>query len=350
MRIEEFLENFNSSQQKAIMSEPVHMAINAGAGTGKTATLAARIIYLQKKYDIRPSNIIALSFSRMASINLRERLDEYCLKIGSVSPVHIYTFHGLAWRIIRLAIDQGESTLRSGFDVFDSSELFSRHQQELLQGVTLDLPAENLSFVFCQAIDILRQGSSIFDEPLKHPDYLIPSTIVPVPGEFGRIIPVPANQIRIVWERYLSLMQRKNCLDYSELLLRAIDILNQQESLTANEIRRSLRCIMVDEYQDTSRIMESLLFSLAGENAFINVVGDVNQAIYTFNGSSPDNLQYFSRRIPKNGFPVGKDVFLIENYRSTKPIITAASQVQSKLNTTHVALLQPAEDGLKKEI
>jgi DNA helicase-2/ATP-dependent DNA helicase PcrA len=315
----EFTE-LNEAQRRAVTAGFGHLRINAGAGTGKTKTLASRALWLQDQAG--PGQMLALTFSVAARTNLMARLDAMILARRRGSPIPTLTFHGLAHRAVRLAIQSKESRFRPHFAVENAETIWQRYGDSLLRGLPSSLDPGIRSTAYRKAIDMLRQQGAISPEQLRPGLKPLPVSVAP-----GVNLRVSLDEVRRVWERYEALLVRENTLDYPGFLSEANRIFAQGESEALARLRRGLKWILVDEFQDTSRAMFSLLLVLAGQQAALNVVGDSDQTIYGFNGSEVSNLTEFEQRVAATGLPVLPPIDLTENYRSAEPILTVANQI-----------------------
>ncbi|MZP31371.1 UvrD-helicase domain-containing protein [Heliobacterium undosum] len=366
------LDSLNPAQRKAVESPEGHLLIHAGAGTGKTRTLAARTLFLQFEMGIPSGAILALSFSRAARQQLLDRLSSLGWEAGGGSPVQVLTFHGLAWRVVRMATDYGETWLRPNFEIVSSgrggiSPLFDQYSDEFvkaalgtafrLNGIRwrgyagrdilerfeqfdhadFRLVEDWRSFpelsvpIWAKGIDMLRQGHPEFVQALVSPEELKTERLITILGNHSVRIQVSTRELRVVWQRYNQILKRRNMIDYPGLVAEAVRILRKPDSLTAHRLREGLRFVMVDEYQDTSRAQEAMLFQLAGSDVNLNVVGDARQAIYTFNGSDVSNILEFPLRAALTGKRVLDPVHLEWNYRSAESILCVANRIAKKL-------------------
>lgn len=327
------LNYLNPLQQKAVTAGDGHLCINAAAGTGKTSTIAARILYLQLMRGVSPRSILAVSFSRAARMELIRRLEAYINLVGRGSAVTILTFHGLAFRVLRTAIHYGETWLRPGFRVVTAGRgrlnpLFEEHGAWLVRNLRDDYDPETRLVLYAKALDMVRQGHSELDGVAWHPDQLddVKADAITVRWDHGACSRISLGQLQTVWKRYNELLKRYNCIDYPGMLAECLEIL-WSEGATLEDFQKGLRYLIVDEYQDTSRAQELMMRLLAGEKVSLNVVGDSDQAIYTFNGSDPQNILKFSERMAGCTLPVLPSIDLTWNYRSTPNILAAANRV-----------------------
>lgn len=327
---------FNFAQREAIRAPLAHMIINASAGTGKTSTIAARIHFMQTELDIAPNSILAISFSRTARIRLTDKLKEICKQNRSGSPVPTYTFHGLAFRILRIAASLGETWLRPGFEIFDPlSQGFNpivEKKDLLLAGFINGNDSITAWCAYIKAIEILKQGSD--DVPVHlDPKQLDRQKKFQVEIDQNTWIKLNASDIRTVWERIQRHLFQTNAIDYAGMITEAIRVLSLPASETRQRITENLQVIVVDEYQDTSKAQAELLFALSANNLPINVVGDADQTIYSFNGSSACNLQEFYSRASESDIPILEPIHMNENYRSAEPILNLSNRVRGNLST-----------------
>jgi DNA helicase-2/ATP-dependent DNA helicase PcrA len=347
------MRQFNENQKQVIAAPLAHLAINAAAGTGKTSTLAARIHHFQTEFQISPQAIIAISFSRTARSRLLDALKELCVVSKKGSPVPTYTFHGLAFRIIRIAAGLGETWLKPGFEVFDikgNNPIYHR-KHSLLRGIFSHLDHESAWIAFTAAIDCLRNGSEEMP-PYPDPQCLDKTSILEVETTQNTYEQLKTSDIVTAWNRYNSLLTQYNVIDYSGLIAEATKILANEKSQTRNRIVGNLKVIVVDEYQDTSRAQEELLFELAGQDIPINVVGDKDQTIYTFNGSVSSGMENFLKRASQTRVNVLPSIGMVENYRSAKPILDLANRIRPNVTIERQlvpALCEQTNDLLEKQ-
>lgn len=343
-----FLEQLNSNQIKVVTAPEGHLLINAAAGTGKTSTLAARILYLQIEKGIEPSQMLALSFSRSARKGLTDKLEKYRQEAGTGSPIETLTFHGLAFRIVRIAAALGETWLKPGFKIIElNNEIFTEKEKTFFKDIEQkhDMPA-----LFSKAIDSIRQGHPELDYAYCSPDELPDEQAIRIEVEHSIKVPVRIRDIKKVWKRYQTFLKRTNQIDYPGLITEAIGALQHKEAATARRIQQGLKYLFIDEYQDTSRAQETLAFLLAGEKIFINVVGDNEQTIYTFNGSDVTNILHYQERVRAKGMgmKVLDPIDLIENYRSSGNILSLANRIVAKGSSLYQKELIPANNVTNK--
>ena len=306
----------DASQLEAAMYVDGPALVNAGPGTGKTATLIARIEYLLEQLHASPESILVLTFSNDAAEELMDRIQR---KFGSeiASRLEVNTFHGLGVSLIHhhghfLDIDANAS-------VIDEVG-----QQELVVNL--------LGTVDCRKIIKLYNPLETAEEVVGHIGFL--KDRVRFPEDLARELKnwVPsatetdqyerAKQFLQVFEAYEAAKKDAKRLDFADLIALPIRIFEQQPALVS-AYRAKYRWVMVDEYQDVSRSVSKLLSMLC--DATTNppwVVGDTRQAIYQFRGAAPENVDEF-----ENDFENAKVFHLDSNYRSSPEIVRAANQM-----------------------
>lgn len=328
------LRQLDRAQQEAVVAGEGHLCINAAAGTGKTSTLAARLLYLQLVRGVRPGSILALTFSRAARANLMERLERFIGELGEGSSVQTLTFHGLAYRILRWGIEEGESQLlrRTDFDVITSrrgelNPLFRVHAKDLVGDLRDGYGLETKCELYSKALDLVRQGHQQMNQAVIAPNEL-PEGQIEVPWKPGATPRLDLTDLAKVWRRYNRLLSTRNCIDHAGMVAESLAIL-YRDGETLRRAQSGLRFLMVDEYQDTAKAHEELVQVLAGKSASVNVVGDSDQTIYTFNGSDVQNILRFAPRVAagETELPVLPPVSLRENYRSSAKILAVANRV-----------------------
>jgi DNA helicase-2/ATP-dependent DNA helicase PcrA len=327
--MEVILETLNNEQKKAVTSNAKYLMISAGPGTGKTSTLAARILNLQYEHGLSPKEMIAISFSRSAKKQLIMKMQQYTEILGYGSIIEILTFHSLAHRIIRYGVHTGESSFRNGFQTIDT-EKYIKINPSLTKDLCMEYSDRDLAGkALSKALNLIRQG--------QHLDGTIYSSWQDINSENAYKINIDAAERVIVegsdltefWKRISRLEKTKNVTDFQGLITESIRLLNKKAD-TYHMIVQGLRQVLVDEYQDTSISQETLLFALAGNDKNITVVGDKNQTIYTFNGSNSQNLDRFHQKCLEKAPTQTEHIRLDKNYRSTKEIVQLSNHFIGK--------------------
>ncbi|RBP53607.1 DNA helicase II [Arenicella xantha] len=302
MDISHIFNELNDAQREAVAAAPSPVLILAGAGSGKTRVLTSRIAYLVEAHNVSPLSIMAVTFTNKASKEMRIRIEEM---LGlPMSGMWIGTFHSLAHRLLRQHYQ--EANLPQAFQILDSDDqlrMIKRSLKELALDEAYWPPKQVQWFI------------SGHKEEGRRPTGVPPSND-------------PQQQTLLaVYSHYESLCQRFGLIDFSELLLRAYELLKNNEVLRARYQDR-FQHVLVDEFQDTNSIQYAWLRLLVQKSRNLFAVGDDDQSIYGWRGAKVENILQFEK-----DFPDTKVVRLEQNYRSTSHILSAANAVIENNNT-----------------
>jgi uncharacterized protein (TIGR00375 family) len=309
------LSSLNERQKEAVLYTDTHIIITAGPGTGKTKTLTHRIAYLVKVKGINPENILAVTFTNKAADEMRNRLNKLLSKYDS-DKLTIKTFHALAAGILRE--NAQEAGIQPNFSICGTDDSF-----EILRTC---LPANSKDELFTLTEKISRAKNSLLapDSPglLNNDDF--DSAFIES------------------YKLYQNELTKNNFLDFDDLILRTTKLLETNRAV-GKKYRNRFRWISIDEYQDINHAQYVLLKLLTQGGNNICVIGDPDQAIYGFRGSSREYFLKFDA-----DFPSSKKIRLIKNYRSTQIIINASSQVIIKDHRQEMVKLLAQTAGTTK--
>lgn len=314
--LDRLLDDLSEEQRAAVTSDGCPLMIVAGAGTGKTRVLTSRIVWLVLTGRARPEEILALTFTDKAATEMSERLDQM-LPEGQ-RGVEVGTFHALCDRLLR------RHALEIGLDA-DFTVLSSAQARLLLRESLFSLPLDRyrprqdpLSYLGALA----RHFDKAKNEGVRVRDYL---EWVEALGK--QTAPEDAaawdryqrqNELGQCYRVYQELMEARGYLDFGDQLLRTLDLLRASPHLLQS-LRERHRFLLVDEFQDTNRAQFDLVRLLAGDGRNLTVVGDDDQAIYSFRGASLANVLAFD-----STFPNACSMVLRQNYRSLQAILDLA--------------------------
>ncbi len=289
----------NSEQKKAVTFTDGPILILAGAGAGKTRTIAERIRHLVRK-GIAPSAILAITFTNKAAKEMRERIDRGLP--GNLRPF-VSTFHSLGVHILRA---QSEKVgIKKHFIIFGRDDSKKAVKEAL---ITLELDPKTHDPARLMGIISKEKGMG--------------RSVRDYTGEEGR--GYFQNIIRQVWPEYEKILSRDNALDFDDLLLKTMNLLESHPAVR-EFYQQTWEYIHIDEYQDTNRVQYEISKMLVGKNKNICVVGDMDQNIYSWRGADIKNILDFEK-----DYPDARVITLEENYRSTKTILEAANMVIEK--------------------
>ena len=298
-----YLEGLNTAQKEAVLHVDGPLLIVAGAGAGKTKTIVHRIAHLVEE-GIPASSILAVTFTNKAAGEMRDRVRDLLSGKRGGLPL-VATFHSLGVRLLREFHE--EAGVPKNFSIWDRDDSLRAVKAELKRLDTEEwTPRQILG-----AISREKGGGKTLAEYRE------------------RASSRREQVVTTVWERYEQELQAQDCLDFDDLLVRTLSLL-QESSKTLSLLQNRWRYIIVDEYQDTSGVQYELMKLLSGKLGNLCVCGDLDQCIYTWRQAEIENLLSFERV-----FPDVKVVRLEQNYRSTRTIIAAANAVIEK-NTNRI--------------
>ena len=310
-RAEALLEGLNPQQREAVLHAGGPLLIVAGAGSGKTRVLTHRIAHKLATHQVRPGEVLAITFTNKAAGEMRERVEQI---VGPVArAMWVSTFHSACVRILRR--EHETLGLRSTFSIYDAAD-----SQRLLTLVGRELDLDPKKF---PVKGLAHRISNLKDE-LVDPETYARSSGASA-GEANQFDEV----LSAVYTRYQQRLRAANALDFDDLIMTTVNLL-QAFPQVAEHYRRRFRQILVDEYQDTNHAQYVLVRELVGahESATpgeLTVVGDADQSIYAFRGATIRNILEFEA-----DYPDARTILLEQNYRSTQTILTAANAVISK--------------------
>ncbi len=311
------LEDLNQEQQEAVRWFNGPAVVLAGAGSGKTRCLTYRVAYLIKERNVKPEEIVLLTFTNKAANEMRQRVYQllgYQVKLGFVGTFHSFA----AWLLRRFAPWQGRS---KGYLIFDNQDSKSLIQTLIKKLKLTQLkPTEALYYLGLIKRQFLGETAYLKDNNPKK------------------------EAINQLYEAYQEELRKNNAFDFNDLLLESYFLLSRKKE-TLQQVASEYSYFLVDEYQDTNNIQYQLLHLLTKEKKNVFVVGDFSQSIYSFRGADYRNINRFLKN-----YPQAKIFKLPLNYRSYPEILQAASEV-IKNNTTHPTLnLLPTRQGRGKII
>lgn len=308
------LDGLNDAQRAAATHVDGPLLVIAGPGSGKTHTLVRRALYLIESGQARPEEIVLCTFTDKAALELRDRTRNEASKHGvtaDLSGMLIGTIHGIAGQFLEKY--RHKTPLGNNFTTLDdlTKKLFMNDIfDEIVEGFS-SVPDEDGREKFFGKwstkwttisgltvyFDRIAEEMISLDELKKDSNVLIA-------------------QIAIAYERYRDALIEKNAVDFAHLQVFFHDLLTT--TTEGDIVRKSVKHVMVDEYQDTNFIQEQLVTQLASETDNLCVVGDEDQALYRFRGATVRNILEFPQRRPGC-----KQVVLSTNYRSHDKIVHA---------------------------
>lgn len=296
--MQNLIEGLNDKQKEAVLATEGPCLVIAGAGSGKTKVLTHKIAYLISEKNVKPYNILAITFTNKAASEMKQRVEKI---VGDVAQeMWMGTFHSICVRILRRFID------RIGFDtsflIFDTSD-----QKTVVKECLKALNIDDKAF---SDRSVLSEISNAKNEMLTPKAYQAKYA-----GEFRK------EKIGQVYELYQKRLRENNAIDFDDIINYTIDILSENPDVLQYYTEK-FKYVLVDEYQDTNKAQFTLVTILASRYGNITVVGDNDQGIYSFRGADISNILNFEK-----DFPGTKIIKLEQNYRCTGNILKAANAV-----------------------
>ncbi|HEY4531575.1 MAG TPA: DNA helicase PcrA [Kurthia sp.] len=294
------LRGMNPQQAEAVQATEGPLLIMAGAGSGKTRVLTHRIAYLVIQKAIKPSNVLAITFTNKAAREMRNRIDAI-LGNGTGDRMWVSTFHSMCVRILRRDIDR--IGYNKNFSILDTTDQLSVIKNALKE-LNID-PKQNDPRMLLNAISSAKNEGVSVDDYSKQVSSNNPHE----------------QTILKVYENYQHRLRKNQSLDFDDLIMITIRLFKEVPEVLEYYQDR-FQYIHVDEYQDTNHTQYTLVKLLAKNHENICVVGDSDQSIYRWRGADIQNILSFSK-----DYPTAKTIMLEQNYRSTKTILQAANAV-----------------------
>ena len=296
--MKDILEGLNNKQYEAVINSEGPCLVIAGAGSGKTKVLTHKIAYLLNEKDIKPWNILAITFTNKAANEMKERVEK--LVGEATKDMWLGTFHSICVKILRMFID------RIGYDksfiIFDTSD-----QRTLVKECLKSLEIDDKMFT---DRSVLSEISNAKNEMLEPVQYAMKAN-----GDYRK------EKISGIYALYQQRLKENNAVDFDDIINLTIKILSENPDVLAYYSDK-FKYILVDEYQDTNKSQFTLVTMLASRYGNITVVGDNDQSIYKFRGADISNILNFEK-----DFPGTKIIKLEQNYRCTGNILNAANAV-----------------------
>ncbi len=313
----DYLTNLNESQEEAVLHLNGPLLIVAGAGSGKTRVLTARIAHIVKQHKAFPNQILAVTFTNKAAKEMQLRVSKFLKKEATGLP-WLGTFHSISAKILRKHAEA--AGLKSNFSIIDQDD-----QVRLIKNIckSENIDTKKISPKYILAVIDKWKNKGFYPEEvvLKRKDILEKSFLG-------------------IYKIYQQKLIDLNSADFSDLILHTVKIFEKHSDISKIYSKR-FKYILVDEYQDTNFIQSEWLKYLAKHNQNICCVGDDDQSIYSWRGAEIKNFLQF-----ENVYENTKIIRLEKNYRSTQNILNVASNIiQNNQNRVGKKLFTDQEDG-----
>src|SRR5512133_3620973 len=301
----DFLKGLNPQQQEAVSHTEGPLLILAGAGSGKTRVITHRIAHIITSRRVPPGAVLAVTFTNKAANEMRERVAALLEDVQLDSSPNVSTFHSFCVRLLRRDGDP-LARVRPGFTrrftVYDDED-----QLQIIKAGYRALGLDDKEFMQHRAaLSRISHAKNLKQTPADL---------------YKTAVNNESEKLAALFEEYEKALRNANALDFDDLLLEAVRLL-QTDQTTREAWNRRLSYVMIDEYQETNRSQYELMRLLTEQHRNVGVVGDEDQSIYSWRGADIRNILDFER-----DFPNAKTIRLEQNYRSTKNILAAAGAV-----------------------
>ncbi len=308
--MQEYLNVLNKEQLEAVKTVEGPVMVFAGAGTGKTKTLISRIVYMIKECNIKPYNILAITFTKKATNEMRDRL------LDAIGPdaklVHISTIHSLCAMILRR--NASKLDYARNFEVIDEDD-----QVKVLNEIYKDE-------------DINRRT-------------ITPKVAIKAIGDYKNGACYELHGlISKIYESYQKYLKEHNMMDFEDLLVLTEKLLKENDDVRTF-YQNEFKYVLVDELQDTNAVQYEIVNLISGETENIFAVGDDDQSIYSFRGAKIENMIKF-----KEDHPKAKIIKLVQNYRSTNMILKGSNALIKNNKIREPKELYSINEGSKSDV
>ena len=285
--------HISKSQVRAIAHGEGPAMVLAGPGSGKTLVITNRTKYLIENHKVRPEEILVITFTKAAALEMRERFEKLCG--GTRYRVTFGTFHAVFFQILKYAyhytaanILREDQRYRFLTEIIDQLKLEFEDEKEFLADITGEI-----SLVKNEQIPLEHYYSKNCSEEI----------------------------FRKIYEKYQDRLVRNNLIDFDDMLVYCYQLFKERMDILA-QWQRHFRYILVDEFQDINQLQYEIVRMLAEPEQNLFIVGDDDQSIYRFRGAKPEIMLNF-----KKDYPGAKMILLDENFRSVSTIKEAADRV-----------------------
>jgi len=355
------LENLNENQKKAVLHNHGPLLILAGAGAGKTKAISHRVAHLVSVHNIRPDQILAITFTNKAAKEMKQRINSLLDQVEKIKP-------NLETESLNILTEPMEGEI---FDFEDSDDLalggLSKKSRPFVStfhalGVyILRQNAQKLgipkSFSILDKDDSLSIVKTIMKDLEMDTKQFPPPKMQSIISRYkGDMVTVQkfteeegdnyfGKQLISIWEKYEEELKKQGALDFADLLTKTVFLLEYNTDVL-EYYQNKWKYLLIDEYQDTNKCQYKLSKMLAEKHNNICVIGDVDQCIYSWRGADYKNIMKFEK-----DYPDFMSITFKENYRSTKTIVEAASRVIEKNKIRKEKIVESQrEDGAQISI
>ncbi|MCP6682870.1 ATP-dependent helicase [Bacillus nakamurai] len=312
--------SLNREQLQAVTETNGPLLVLAGAGSGKTRVLTARAAHMIEHLGISPENMLLVTFTTKAVAEMKERMaNEYGLSAAKVNRLVTGTFHSFFYKIL-YHFDSSK---------WNGSQLLKMEWQkeQYLKKALYEEDLDEKEFPVDQALQLIGCWKNTY---LSHER-------IPLEGEWEK-------KVYRLYEHYERQKQEKNQFDFDDMAQGCYELLQSRPDILA-QYQSRFSYILIDEFQDINPVQYKIMQMIASPEDNLCCVGDDDQSIYAFRGSSPSFILDFQK-----DYPAAKTIYLTANYRSTHPIVSSAHTVVKKNKKRYAKTLSAVRDGLHEPV
>jgi len=310
---EKLLEGLLKPQEEAVLHRGSPLLIVAGPGSGKTEVLSRRVAHLILSGDAHPENMLVTTFTNKAALQLKDRIQQKLPEVN-VELMQVSTLHSFCTEILR----SYPNSISGDFRILDEmAQLSFVYANRKVLGLDEIVKGQPHQF-YRGVIHSFNLATEEMVEPSRLESWCDENSACCCLDETA--LWKERSVVAEAYSHYLDLLKEEGLMDFAILQCRAVDLLQDNEVLTA--CRERYKEILVDEYQDTNAAQDKLLSLLAADGGHLTVVGDDDQSIYRFRGATVKNIGGFRSR-----YPNAREIKLEHNFRSLNPIVKYSQQV-----------------------
>ena len=319
-------------QREVIEHGLVPLRVTAGAGTGKTSTLAYRMVRLIERFGIRPDEVLGVTFTNKAADELAQRIRQ--VRAHPPRPgegVSIFTYHGFAMRLLAtygtlVGMERDTRIITPVLSRQILRECLVETPFEVVDASNTERVVDNLLKLSGELADNLLRPHALLDEPAS------------CETEARR------TELARALVGYEEAKRRLGVRDYGDLIRLAVELV-REHPFVAHRVRESYRCVLLDEYQDTNPAQQELFALLFGQGMAVTAVGDLDQTVYEWRGASPANFGYFPERFRQRNGSEALTLRLTVNRRSGRRILDLSNRIRARISMADRAADQTALAG-----
>jgi DNA helicase II / ATP-dependent DNA helicase PcrA len=341
-----------SAEQQLAVSHPMEpVAIIAGAGSGKTTVMSARVLHLINSKQVESEQILGLTFTNKAASQLRNRIAKQLGKDFQDKLPNIATYHSFARQLLidhgaALGIEPDHRTLTDTARAQLALKVLRETKTELVQ---LDYSIGRIVEMLLKLDELLAEHLLTSSEVINFDnDWAAQLATLRPNDDIRKAMSVASQRIELlaVVEEFRSSKAQLGLVDFADQMRLAVELLQVNPDLAAN-LKMQYKCVLLDEYQDTSVAQQQMLLLAFGDGHSVTAVGDPLQSIYAWRGASAETTRSFPYLFPTKIGEPAKVLSLSENYRSAGSILEAANQLIAPVRVANPGAIELKQGNLK---